>query len=446
MTTSRRPTDDPLAWLFALGQHGIKLGLDNIRTLTEALDHPQRAFAPILVAGTNGKGSVAAMLERGLRAAGFRTGLYTSPHLVRLAERIAVDGRPASERALADAAEALRGMVDRLRGTGRLEAPPTFFEATTAMALAHFRAAGVRVAVLEVGMGGRFDATNVTRPVAVAIPSIDLDHQRFLGSTVAEIAFEKAGVIGPGALVVGGERKPAARDVLRRISRERGARFLDADAGTDAHVRLREGRTRVERLTTPRGVHGPLTMALRGRHQVRNAVVAVRLLEELDAAGFTVPAAAIGRALADVRWPGRLDLRGAGPDRRVLLDAAHNVAAAAAFGDYVREIAPAGLPLVFGALRDKDAAGMVRALGPAVSRFVCAPAGNRRERPARELAEVVRRVRPGTPVSAAAGPREALAEAWAHGPLAGAAGSIYLVGSLIEDLDAVPAGDTRAGL
>ena len=440
MTASPRPPGDPLSWLFALELHGIKLGLANIRVLTAALDRPERAFAPILVAGTNGKGSVAAMIERGLRAAGYRTGLYTSPHLVRLAERISVAGRPVGGRSLAEEAGRLRALVDRLRADGRLAAPPTFFEATTALALAHFRAAGVRVAVLEVGMGGRFDATNVARPVAVAIPSIDLDHERFLGSTVEEIAFEKAGVIKEGAVVVSGEPKPAAREVLQRIARERGARFVDAGAGADLRVRIRQGRSEIDRLATPRGRYGPLTLALRGRHQVRNAVVAVRVLEELGAAGLAVPAAAMERALTEVHWPGRLDLRERDPGRRVLLDAAHNVAAAAAFGDYVREIAPGGLPLVFGTLRDKDAAGMVRAIGPAASRFVCAPAGTLRERPAAELAEVVRRVRPEAPVDVAQNPREALAEAWRHGPLAGAAGSIYLVGSLIDELDPVPPG------
>ncbi len=448
MTTSPRSPADPLAWLFALEQHGIKLGLANIRALAAALDHPERAFAPILVAGTNGKGSVAAMIERGLRAAGYRTGLYTSPHLVRLAERVAVAGRPVSESSLEAGADGLRALVDRLRAAGRLEAPPTFFEATTAMALARFRAAEVQVAVLEVGMGGRFDATNVARPVAVAIPSIDLDHERFLGSTLEEIAFEKAGVIDPGAVVVSGERKPAAREVLRRIARERAARFVDAGAGADLRARLREGRSEVERLGTPRGRYGPLTLGLRGRHQLRNAVVAVRVLEELGAAGLAVPAAAIERALTDVRWPGRLDLRERDPEHRVLLDAAHNVAAAAAFGEYVREIAPGGLPLVFGALRDKDAAGMVRAIGPAASRFVCTPAGTPRERTAAELAEVVRRERPGVPVDVARSPLEALAEAWRHGPLVGAAGSIYLVGSLIEGLEPVrpgpPLPDTAA--
>ena len=140
-----------------------------------------------------------------------------------------------------------------------------------------------------------------------------------------------------------------------------------------------------------------------------------------------------------MRWPGRLDLRERDSEHRALLDAAHNVAAAAAFGEYIREIAPGGLPLVFGALRDKDAAGMVRAIGPAASRFVCTPAGTLRERPAPELAEVVRRERPGTPVAVARGPLEALAEAWRHGPLVGAAGSIYLVGSLLEGLEPVAA-------
>ena len=440
MSASPRPPDDPLAWLFSLEQHGIKLGLSNIRTLTAALGHPERAFAPVLVAGTNGKGSVAAMIERGLRAAGHRTGLYTSPHLVRLSERIAVDGRAVDDGALADAAGRLRALVDRLVAAGRLAAPPTFFEATTALALAHFRAAGVRVAVLEVGMGGRFDATNVARPIAVAVPSIDLDHQQFLGSTIEEIAFEKAGVIAPGAVVVCGERKPSAREVLRRAGRERGARFVDAGDGTVTRARMRDGRSEIERLETPVRRYGPLTLALRGRHQIGNTVVAVRVLEELSGAGFAVPPAAVEQALTDVDWRGRLDLRQQGAGRRALLDAAHNVAAAAAFGAYVRETWPAGLPLVFGALRDKDAAGMVRAIGPAASRIVCAPAGNRRAWPAPELAEVVRRARPATPVSAAADPRAALVEAWTHGPLAGVAGSIYLVGSLIGRPRSRPAG------
>lgn len=436
MDSLRHPSnDDPLAYLLSLEQYGIKLGLSNIRTLTEALDHPEQAFASILVAGTNGKGSVAAMLERGLRAAGYRTGLYTSPHLVDLAERIAIDGQPVDGPTLAGAAHELRGTVDMLLRAGRLDAPPTFFEATTTMALSTFRAAQVRVAVLEVGMGGRFDATNVVTPVAVAVPTIDLDHQRFLGTTIEAVAFEKAGVIGEGAVVVCGETKPAARDVLYSAAEQRGARFIDAHAGTELRVSQHDGVSRVEALATPDARYGPFTMGLRGNHQIRNAVVAVRLLEALQAADLPVPTPAILDAVTNVRWRGRLELVARDPTRQVLLDTAHNVAAATALGAYVRALAPDGLPFVFGVLEDKDVVGMVQALGAAATTFACTPIATARARTAADLAALVRDARPGVTVSVAKGPREALAKAWTSGPLVCASGSIHLVGDLIRILD-----------
>ncbi len=436
MKAPRPPSSaDPLTYLFSLEQYGIKLGLSNIRTLTAALDHPEHAFTSVLVAGTNGKGSVAAMLERGLRAAGYRTGLYTSPHLVDLAERIAIDGQPVDTLTLGGAAHDVRRTVDTLLRKGRLDAPPTFFEATTTMALSVFRAAQVRVAVLEVGMGGRFDATNVVTPVAVAVPTIDLDHQRYLGTTVEAIAFEKAGVISEGAVVVTGETKPAARDVLYGAAEQRGARFIDAAAGTELRVSQHDGVSRVEALATPQARYGPLTLALRGGHQIRNAVVAVRLLEALETAGLSVPPAAIRDAMTDVRWRGRLELLTCDPTRQVLLDTAHNVAAATALGAYVREVAPGGLPFVFGALEDKDVVGMVQALGAAATAFVCTPVATTRARKAADLAALVHKARPDVTVSAAAGPQEALAEAWTRGPLVCASGSVYLVGELIRLVD-----------
>ena len=435
MEAPRRPSSaDPLAYLLSLEKYGIKLGLSNIRTLTAALDYPEHAFTSILVAGTNGKGSVAAMLERGLRAAGYRTGLYTSPHLVDLAERIAIDGQPVDGATLAAAAHELRGTVDTLFCAGRLAAPPTFFEATTTMALSMFRTARVRVAVLEVGMGGRFDATNVVTPVAVAVPTIDLDHQQFLGTTIEAIAFEKAGVISEGAIVVTGETKPAARDVLYRAAEQRGARFIDANAGTELRVSQQDGVSRVEAMATPHARYGPFTLALRGGHQIRNAVVVVRLLEALQTVGLPVPIPAIRDALTDVRWRGRLELVTCDPARKVLLDTAHNVAAATALGAYVRDLAPYGLPFVFGVLKDKDVVGMVRALGAAATAFVCTPIATARAWSAADLAALVRKARPGVTVSVAKGPRAALAEAWTSGPLVCASGSVYLVGDLIRIL------------
>ena len=436
---------DSLAYLFSLEQYGIKLGLDNIRALTAALDHPERAFRSIVVAGTNGKGSVAAMVERSLRAAGYATGRYTSPHLVDLSERFVIDGRPVTPEVLRREADRLRATIDTLRATGRLAAPPTFFEATTAIALSLFRRAGVRLAVLEVGMGGRFDATNVVTPVAVVIPSIDLDHQQFLGSSLAEIAFEKAGVIGPGTVVVTGEDKVVALEVLRRVADERGARFLEAGRGVETRVTVREDATRIDQLTTPRRHYEPLTLALPGRHQVHNAVVAVRLLEEIGTIGFDVPPPAIRAGLIDTRWRGRLELVRVDRDRSVLLDTAHNVAAATALGNYVREAFPGGLPFVFGALRDKDVTGMLRALGSAVTRIVCAPIASGRAWTTDQLASIVRQGRDDLPVTVASSPRAALDEAWTTAATAGAAGSIYLVGELIAALDSTKPAPVAGG-
>ncbi len=431
------PSDDPVSRLFDLERFGIKLGLDNIRTLAEALDHPERSFPCIIVAGTNGKGSVAATVERGLRAGGYRTGLYTSPHLIDLAERFAIDGETIDSSTLAAEALTVLATADTLQTSGRLPHPPTFFEATTALALSLFRRRRVEAAVLEVGLGGRFDATNIVTPAAVAIPSIDLDHQQHLGKTIDAIAAEKAGVIKPGSPVVTGETKPEARQVLDATAARRGARLLDVDDGVTVCWGIDDaGLTRISRLTTRRRDYGPLTLALRGEHQLRNGLVALRLLEELDGAGLRVSRDAIAAALTDVRCRGRLELVDAAPGCRVLLDPAHNVAAAAALARYVKSVAPAGLPVVFGALADKDATGMLRALGDIATRVVCAPIDSPRARSVDELRRAVRAARPDLPVSTADTPGAALDQAWRHGPLALATGSMYLVGALLQGLPA----------
>ena len=427
--------DDTIRRLFELERFGIKLGLDNIRTLVEALDHPEAHFTPVIVAGTNGKGSVAAMVEHGLRAAGYRTGLYTSPHLIDLTERFAVNGEAIDGGTLAAEAAATLDIADALQRTGRLPHPPTFFEATTALALSLFRRGGVDAAVLEVGLGGRFDATNIVRPAAVAIPTVDLDHQAYLGDSLAAIAREKAGVIKPGAVVVTGETKPEARAVIDAAAAREGARLIDADHGVTVRWSTADGRTVIERLSTPYREYGPLTLALRGVHQVRNAIVAVRLLEELAPAGLPVPHTAIVAALTGARCRGRLELIDAGSGRQLLLDAAHNVAAATALAGYLGTFAPRGLPIVFGALADKDAAGMLRALGSTPTRIVCAPIDSPRALPLPGLLAMARAVRPDLPVDAAESPAAAAEAAWKSGPLAAATGSMYLVGALLQALD-----------
>ena len=431
MTSSQQNAS--IDYLFSLEQYGIKLGLDNIRILCEALGHPERGFTSIVIAGTNGKGSVAAMVDSALRSAGYMTGRFTSPHLVRVEERFAVGGRPVTQAVLAGETGRLRRIIEQLLSTGRLTAPPTFFEATTAIALSLFREAGGQVAVLEVGMGGRFDATNVVTPAAAVITSIDLDHQQFLGATLEAIAFEKAGVIKTGTLVVCGEAKPPAAEVVRRVCREREARLVEPMRDVTAQVAMSDGHTVVE-MATPVGRYGPLTLGLRGRHQVKNATVAVRLLEELHACGLPVPAGAIVEGLTKTRWRGRLELVRIGPRRSVLLDAAHNVAAVTTLARYLDEICQVGIPLVFAALRDKDAVGMLRALGTSVTRVVCTPLRTPRAWAPDELAATLRETRPDLPVTVAATPRAALEAAWQHSDMVCAAGSVYLIGELLEQL------------
>jgi dihydrofolate synthase/folylpolyglutamate synthase len=413
-----------LAWLFSLGQIGIKLGLEQIRALVAVLGRPDAAYRSLVIAGTNGKGSVTAMVERGLRAAGCRTGRYISPHLVRLEERFAVDGVPIETETL----EILAGRVRE--AARRLASPPSFFEATTAVALEAFRDARVDVAVLEVGLGGRLDATNVVQPVGVAITSIDFDHQQYLGNTIAEIAGEKAGVIKPGSVAVLGENRAEVVRIMRDACVGAGADFVFApDQVTATTTMTIDGRARV-RLRTPRHDYGEVTLGLRGRHQVDNAVVAVRLLEELSARqAIAVTAEAIRAAVTGVEWPARLEVlpwRGGS----VLLDGAHNPAGARALASYVLETYGRRLPFVVGTMKDKQIAEIIGAIAPAASHLVCtAPATPRAATPA-ELAATARSVAPSLDVREMPTPAAALTHARDLGDPIVLAGSLYLAGEI----------------
>ena len=422
---------DPLTYLFGLETLGIKFGLENIRTLCAALGDPQDTSPSVIVAGTNGKGSVAAMIETGLRAAGLRTGLYTSPHLVRLEERFSIDGTPVATGDLVDAAATVREAVAVLRGAGRLQTEPTFFEVTTAIAFELFRRARVAFTVLEVGLGGRWDATNVASPIAAVITTIDFDHERFLGHTIAAIAGEKAGVIKPGMRVVVGETKPEAVSVIERACQERRAAMVRAGDGVRASIdRVDEGLA-VVLLETPVRDYGRVRLALRGRHQVDNAVVAVRLLEELGRLGTPLPASAIAAAVTSTRWPGRLDLRTDSQGRTVLCDAAHNPAGARVLADYLRDVHPGGLPVVFGIMKDKDVGGTLKPLLPFASHLVLTSAHTGRAMTPESLAEAARRAGWQGPIEIEGEPSRALEAAWRHAPAICAAGSIFLVGEVL---------------
>jgi dihydrofolate synthase / folylpolyglutamate synthase len=421
-----------LQYLLTLETFGIKFGLENIRKLSAALGDPQTTYASVLIAGTNGKGSVTAMVDCGLRAAGLKVGRYTSPHLIRLEERFAIDGQPVDTATLSGVIEQTRELVEALLANGALNAPPTFFEVTTAIAFELFRRAGVQFAVLEVGLGGRLDSTNCVEPVAAAITSIAFDHQQYLGDTLAAIAAEKAGVIRPGIPVVIGPLEREPRAVIVSMCEAAGARLVEAHDVVDVRSKTVDGRTSIK-LTTARADYGWVPLGLRGAHQIPNALVAARLLEEL-ARDTPIEPRAIIAGLRDVRWPGRLQLVEIPGGKRVLLDAAHNPAGASSLAAYLKREFPEPIPFVFGAMRDKDAAEMLKILLPVASRFVLTEPGNNRARPADELASLVASLAPECRIEIEGKPMAALGRAWSHCPLVCAAGSIFLIGDLLEGL------------
>lgn len=424
---------DPLTWLFGLEQLGMKFGLDNIETVVEALGHPERSFASVHVAGTNGKGSVTAMVDTALRSAGHRTARYTSPHLIDLTERFVIDGRPIAAHLLASAITDVRLIVEGLRDKGRLQVHPTYFEVTTAVAFELFRRAGVAIAVCEVGLGGRLDATNVLRPVVAAVTSVGLDHEQYLGRTLREIAAEKAGIVKPAVPLIVGSMHADALAAIEEIARQRRAELVRAWEGVAVErvEQLPRGGATAW-LRTPRHDYGQIEVALRGAHQIDNAVVAVRLLETLNDRGFTVPPDSVAEGLARVQWPGRLDLRRLPDGREVLLDAAHNPDGAAALAAYLGKAGSSRAPLVFAAMRDKDASSMLRTLAPVVSTFIFTRASNARSTDPAALAALARTHAPGVPVVVQASPDDALADAWRVSPRIVVAGSIFLVGDVMK--------------
>jgi len=391
---------DALRYLETLQPLSVRLGLERMDRALDALGRPERAFAALHVAGTNGKGSTCAMAAEALRRAGHGVGLYTSPHLVRFHERIAVDGRPIADAALARRVAQIRAACPwhDAGGPGRL----SYFEVATLAALLHFAEEGVRVAVLEVGLGGRFDATNVVRPLACAVNRVALDHMEILGSTLDAIAREKAGIFKPGVpAVVAHAQPPEAMAALREEAVRRGAPLSVAAPAWE----------------------GPV--ALRGPHQRGNAALAAAALRLLDAAGLAVPEAAVAEGIATARWPGRIEEVGG-----VVLDGAHNPDGAAALAAALPVLYP-GRPaeMVFGVLADKDHAGMLRSLGPvARGLHLVAPASPRARRTAdyRALAaEACARVDEHGSVGAALA---CARRAAGPGGLVVVVGSLYLVG------------------
>jgi dihydrofolate synthase/folylpolyglutamate synthase len=365
-----------VAYLFRLQKHGIKLGLATMTTLMVRLGMPQTRYRTLHIAGTNGKGSTAAMAAAMLQAAGYRVGLYTSPHLVEFRERIRVNGEMIAELQVARLTEQLQALCQP-------DLSPTFFEYTTAMAFQHFADLGVDVAVLEVGLGGRFDATNVVTPMACAVTTISLDHQEYLGKTRSSIAFEKAGIIKPGVPVVVGRLEDDAWRTIERVARERQAPVfrLNEDFRT-------EGETPQQFSYRGPGMrYDGLTCALGGRHQLDNAACALALLGAAAPQGMTVTVEAVRAGLRGVNWAGRLEVVDHRPT--ILVDGAHNPAAAMAVADYLtrsnRSHPSRPVVLVLGMMRDKDHRGFVEPLRGLVDEVVLTQADLPRSATAQEL-------------------------------------------------------------
>ena len=351
-----------IEYLYGLQKHGIKLGLDTMRVLLARLGNPQHRFRALHIGGTNGKGSTAAMAAAVLQQSSLRVGLYTSPHLVDFRERIRVNGELISED------HAIR-LIDRIRSVLGDDLAPTFFEVTTALAFLHFAEEAVDVAVLEVGLGGRFDATNVVeQPLACGITTIGLDHQEYLGRSEEAIAFEKGGIIKPAMPVVIGRMGLEAEAVLSGIAREHSAPLwkLGRDFWLEESSSGRFSYRGVSQLWKG------LTCGLAGQHQWDNAACALALLEAAGGAGLVIDEPAVQRGLQTVSWEGRLEC--VQTDPLVLLDGAHNPHAAYALArylsDYLARHPDARLILVWGMMRDKDHRGFIAPFVPMVSDIV----------------------------------------------------------------------------
>jgi dihydrofolate synthase/folylpolyglutamate synthase len=354
-----------LKYLADLGQelHGLKFGLEAISQIMVELGRPHERYETAIVAGTNGKGSCCAMLSSIVEHAGYSTGLFTSPHLVRVNERMRVNGREVSDEDFATAFTAVAATVERLVNLRKLEKPPSFFEFLTATAFLHFANAKVKFAVLEVGMGGRLDATNITEPRVALITDIDYDHMEYLGSTLAAIAAEKAGVIKPHRAVVSAVDDPEAAAVIRHRAESCGAELLELrNVAQITRLHAIQGRYSFDLAIGEEHFAG-LTCPLLGKFQVKNTVAAVVAAWQLHANGFEISRRSILQGLGSATWPGRLEP--ILPKPLVLLDGGHNPGAARELATFIREELPGRrIRMVYASMRDKAVREICASLFP----------------------------------------------------------------------------------
>lgn len=427
-----------VASMYALGHElahtpSNKFDLAHMRVLLEAMQHPERSFPAVLIAGTNGKGSTAATLSSILQASSVKAGLYTSPHLVRLNERIRINGEEIADDAFAKLHGEVDHLADALVQKGALPWHPSFFEMMTAIAFQYFAREHADIAVLEVGMGGRLDATNVVDPLVSVITDISLDHQKFLGNTVGEIAREKVGIIRPGGIVVTLPQQPEANDVIGNTILELDARGVNAVPYVPP-VSPGSGQSFYRYPLQVMGKKISVESPLVGRHQLRNVALAIASAEVLSRQGFPqITADSIERGIRQTRWPGRFQVvpaRNGWPE--IVLDVAHNPAGAWALRSALSgRYEGRRLIFVFGAMRDKAIAEMTEILFPLAERVIA----TRPENPRAALPEEIQQAasRTGTEIETVADSRAALERARAlasDDATVVVTGSIYLVGEL----------------
>jgi len=422
-------TRQALEYLEQIQNMGVKFGLDNVRTILESLGNPHQSYPTVLVAGSNGKGSVCAMLTRILSLHGFKVGLYTSPHLVRYEERIRIGEEPIPAQVFGRVLGRLRREISGLIAGGRLSAPPTHFEHLTCLALQYFAEQKVDLAVLEVGMGGRFDATNVVTPQISVITTISPEHQRSLGETIDSIAFEKAGIIKPKVPVVCGVKAPAALRVIRRRAREKQAPLREVfSERTRFQVIPRAGGI-VFRYRNGKRTY-TLTPSLEGEHQGMNAAVVLTAALELSRIWRPLAEPKMLEGIATTRWEGRLETFLKQP--WIVLDGAHNREGALALKHFITTRMGGATVLVFAAMRDKNIRELADILFPLASRILLTRFPYSR---AADPQEIARRVPPRflSRLEEEPDPRSALKRAAALASPQGCvvvAGSIFLVGEI----------------
>jgi dihydrofolate synthase/folylpolyglutamate synthase len=365
-----------------------KFDLENITILAERLGRPDRAYPTAHIAGTNGKGSTAAVLESILRHAGFRTGLNTSPHLEKINERIRINGEEISDQAFAETLTHVHALIEELLAAGKLRAHPTYFECVTAMAFEYFARERVDFAVFEVGLGGRLDATNILSPLVTIVTRIDFDHENFLGHSLKEIATEKAGILKPGVPVVLAEQRPEAREVILARARELGCSVIEpAQIFRLDRDSVQNGSVRARIIEAASGKILEIAPSLPGRFQLQNALNAVSAARLLQNRGFQIPDDAVTGGIANTVWPGRLEKLHSSPD--VYLDGAHNPAAARELAHFLEQnFSGRRIWLIYAALRDKAVDEVAGFLFPHAAEVIFTAPRTSRAVSAAQLAEI----------------------------------------------------------